>query len=197
VATDIHLDHFTIEVEGSLGDFATANLFLVDNLKARMKQRNQMIAQLQIQIRNTEKNIRDYINKGLEQARVVDKQEIHLLKSSLDDMYKKIQSIQGNFIQQEELVSHLQDKLSSIQSQVANITVFQAQALEVHQKLEEEKQSLFSKVDIIQNYFLEVSQSLKNISFKGKEATIAQASFKKEVIFSAKEVSITPRLFVT
>jgi hypothetical protein len=54
-----------------------------------------MIAQLQSQIKNTEKNIREEINKGLEQARVVDKQEIQLLKSSLDEMYKKMQASQG------------------------------------------------------------------------------------------------------
>ena len=58
-------EDFATEVAGSLGAFAMANLFSIDNLKARLKQRNQMIAQLQIQIRNTEKNIRDEINNGL------------------------------------------------------------------------------------------------------------------------------------
>jgi hypothetical protein len=79
-------------------------LFSVDKLKARLKQMNQMITQLQCQIRNTEKNIRDELNKRLEQARVVDKQEIQMLKSSLDEMYKKMQASQGQTIQQEELV---------------------------------------------------------------------------------------------
>jgi hypothetical protein len=37
-----------------------------------------------------------------------------------------MQEIQGQVIQQEELVWQLQDKLSSIESQVANITIFQA-----------------------------------------------------------------------
>ena len=54
---------------------------------------------------------------------------------------------------------------------------------------------MFSKVEIIQNRFQDVSQSLENISFKEKEATVAQAAFKKVVIFSAKEeVPITPKL---
>jgi hypothetical protein len=65
----------------------------------------------------------------------------------------------------------------------------------VHQKLEAKQQSLFSKVEIIQNHFQDVSQSLENISFKEKEATVAQAAFKKVVVFSAKEeVPITPKL---
>jgi hypothetical protein len=190
-------EDFATEVAGSLGAFAMTNLFSVDNLKARLKQRNQMIAQLQSQIRNTEKNIRDEINKGLEQARAADKQEIQLLKSSLDEMYKKMQASQGQVIKQEELVKQLQDKLSSTESQVVNITIFQAQALEVHQKLEAEQQSLFSKVEIIQNYFRDVSQSLENIAFKEKEATTARAAFQKAVVFSAKEeVPVTPKLTV-
>jgi ABC-type phosphate transport system auxiliary subunit len=87
-------EDFAREIAGSLGDFAMTKLFSFDNLKARLKQRNQMIAQLQSQIRNTEKNIRDEINKGIEQARATDKQEIQLLKSSLDEMYKKMQASQ-------------------------------------------------------------------------------------------------------
>ena len=37
---------FSTEVVGSLGAFATTNLFSVDNLKERLRQRNQMISQL-------------------------------------------------------------------------------------------------------------------------------------------------------
>jgi hypothetical protein len=73
-------------------------------------------------------------------------------------MYKKMQAIQGHVIQQEELVKQLEDKLSSTESQVVDLTVFQAKTLEVHHKLEAEQQSLFSKVEIIQNYFQDVSK---------------------------------------
>jgi hypothetical protein len=59
-------EDFATEVVGTLGDFSMANLFSVDNLKSRLLQKNQMISQLQSQIKNTEKNIRDEINKGLE-----------------------------------------------------------------------------------------------------------------------------------
>jgi len=39
-------EYFTTEVVGSMGYLATINLFTVDNLKTRLKQRNKMIAQL-------------------------------------------------------------------------------------------------------------------------------------------------------
>ena len=64
-------------------------------------------------------------------------------------------------------------------------------------KIEAEQQTLISKVEVIQNYFWEVSQSLENIVFKEKEAKEAQATFQKVVVLSAKEeVSETPRLSI-
>lgn len=50
-------EDFAIEVASSMGALATTNLFSVDSLKTRLKQKNQMIAQLQDQIRHTENNI--------------------------------------------------------------------------------------------------------------------------------------------
>jgi hypothetical protein len=46
---------------------------------------------LQNQIKNAEKNVKEEVNKGMEQARAIDKQEIQLLKSSLDETHKKMQ----------------------------------------------------------------------------------------------------------
>ena len=75
-----------------------------------------------------------------------------------------------------------------------NLTVFQAQALEVHQKLEAVQQSLFSKVGIIQDYFWEMGQSLDNIGFREKEATAARTTFQNAVVSSSREeVPVMPR----
>jgi hypothetical protein len=80
---------------------------------------------------------------------------------------------------------------------VIDLKKFQAQALEVHMKIEAEKQRLISKVEFIQKYFQEVVQSSDNIVFKEKEAKAARATFQKAVVLSAKEeVSKTPRLSV-
>jgi hypothetical protein len=190
-------EDFATEVAGSLGDFATTNLFSVDNLKEKLKQKNQMISQLQNQIRTTEKNVRDEVNKGLEQARASDKQEIQLLKSSLDEMHKNMQVSERQTIQQDELVKQLQDKVSSTEKMVVDIALFQAQALEVLKKLEIAQQSLFTKVEIIQNHFREVNQSLDNIGFREREATAARTTFQEAVVSSAREeISVTPRLTV-
>jgi ABC-type phosphate transport system auxiliary subunit len=116
--------------------FVTTNLFSVDNLKEKLKQKNQMISQLQNQIRTIEKNVIDENNKGLEYARASDKQEIQLLKSSVDEMHKNMQVSERRTIQQDKLVKQLQDKVNSTEKMVVDIAVFQAQALEVLKKLE-------------------------------------------------------------
>jgi hypothetical protein len=190
-------EDFTTEVAGSMGALATANLFSVDSLKTRLKQKNQMIAQLQDQIRHTENNIREEVNQRVENARTADKQEMQLLKSSLDEANKQMQMSQVQVIRQEELVRKLQAELKSIEGQVVNIKSFQAQALEVHEKLQVEQQNMLSKIETIQNYFLEISHSLDNIAFKEKEATTARAAFQKAVAFSAREeVPTIPKLTV-
>jgi hypothetical protein len=53
-----------------------------------------MIAQLQDQLNNVEKNIREEVSKILEQTRATERLEIQLLKSSLDKMNQKIQASQ-------------------------------------------------------------------------------------------------------
>jgi hypothetical protein len=170
-------EDFSTEVAGSMGALTTTNLFTVDNTRTRLKQSNDMIVQLQNQLKDTEKNIKEEINKGLEQARAADKQEIKLLKSSLDELCKKMQNSQGQATQQEELARQLQERLNSIQNQVIDLKVFQDLSLEVHTKIEAEQQRLISKVEIIQNYFQEVSNSFDNIIFKEKEAKAARATF--------------------
>jgi hypothetical protein len=146
-----------------------------------------MISQLQNQIRNTEKNVREEVNKGLEQARASDKQEIQLLKSSLDEMHKKMQVSERQTIQQDELIKQLQDKVSSTEKMVVDIALFQAQALEVLKKLEIAQQSLLSKVKIVQNHSQVMDEALSNIVLREREAIVARTTFQEAVISSAKE----------
>jgi len=78
-----------------------------------------------------------------------------------------------------------------------NITTFQAQALEVHEKLQEEQKNMLSKIEISQNYFIGISHSLDNIGFKEKEATTGRATFQKEVaVLAREEVPTIPKLTI-
>ena len=105
---------FSIEVVGSMGALEMTNLFTVDNMRTRLKQSNHRIVQLQNQLKDTEKNIKEEINKGIEKARAANKKEIQSLKSSLDEMNKKMQTSQIHVIRQEESVRQLQTKFNSM-----------------------------------------------------------------------------------
>ena len=44
---------FATEIVGTMGAFATTNLYSVGNLRTRLQQKDQMIAQLQSQLKET------------------------------------------------------------------------------------------------------------------------------------------------
>jgi hypothetical protein len=76
-----------------------------------------------------------------------------------------------------ELVKQLQVKVILTEKEVVDISTFQTQALEVHKELESAQQSLFNKVEAIQNHFWVVNQSLDNICLREREAITARATF--------------------
>ena len=49
-----------------MGAMATTNIFTMGNMKTRIKKSNNMIAQLQDQLKNSEKNIKEEVSKSLE-----------------------------------------------------------------------------------------------------------------------------------
>jgi hypothetical protein len=188
-------EDFATDVAGSLGAFATTNQFSVGNLKERLKQKDLLISQLQNQVKTVEKNVRSEMNKSFEQIRVCDTQEIQQLKSSLDEMHKNAQASREWAFQQGELVKQLQARINSTENTAVDMRVFQVKALEVHEKLGSTQQSLFTKVEAVQNHFRVVDQSLNNICLKEREAIVARATFQEAVVASAREgVSMVSRL---
>jgi hypothetical protein len=86
------------------------------------------------------------MNKGLEKIRAYDRQEIQQLKTSLDELHRNSQANRELTIQREELVKQLQAKINTIENTTVNVAVFQAQALEVQEKLESTQQNIFVRL---------------------------------------------------
>jgi hypothetical protein len=108
-----------------------------------------MIAQLQGQLKETERNISWGIKKGLEQARLNDIQEIQKIKARLEEANPKIQVSQVQFIKQEEINKQLQGKINSISNQVVELEILQAQVLEIYMKTEKEQQGVFFNLEFV------------------------------------------------
>jgi peptidoglycan hydrolase CwlO-like protein len=83
-------EDFSTEVAGSMGEMETTNIFTVESMRTRIKKSNHMIARLQYQLKNANKNIKEEVDKSLEQARAIKRQEIQSLKASLDEMNQRI-----------------------------------------------------------------------------------------------------------
>ena len=66
--------NFTTDMVDSLGAFATANQFLVGNLKEKLKKKDLLVSQMQDKIKTVEQGVMSYMNKGFEKIRAHDRQ---------------------------------------------------------------------------------------------------------------------------
>ena len=90
------------------------------------------------------------MNKEFEQVIADDKHEIQQLKSNLDELHQNSQDNRGLVTQQEELIKKLQANRYLAEGTTIDMEDFQAQAMEVHEKLESTQQDPFTKVEAIQ-----------------------------------------------
>jgi hypothetical protein len=178
---------FATELAGTMGAIASANIYSVGNLTTMLEQKDQEIIQLQDRLKENERNIGWGIQKGLEQARLKDMQEIQKLNKDLDEAKHLIQVTQEQVRKLGEENKNLQDKIISIANQVVEIENFRTQASEIYVRIEEEQQKVFSNLEVIQNYFQESNKSLENVFQKEREAKAARTTFQKAVASSSKE----------
>ena len=76
---------FATELAWKMGAIASTNMYSLGNLTTMLEQKDQTIIQLQDKIKENERNIAREIQKGLEQARLKDMQEIQKLNKDLDE----------------------------------------------------------------------------------------------------------------
>ena len=88
-------------------------------------------------------------------------------------MHKNSQASRELVIKREELVKQLQAKVNLTENMIVDMEIFQAQALEVHEKMESAQQNLLTKVEVVQNYYRVANHSLNNIYIKEREANEA------------------------
>jgi hypothetical protein len=77
-------EEFANEIAGTLAAYATSNQYSVGTLKAQLKQKNLLINKLEAKVATVEANVKDKVSKILEQARIVDLQEIEKLIYDLE-----------------------------------------------------------------------------------------------------------------
>ena len=76
---------FAIEIAGTMGAIASTNMYSIGNLTTMLEHKDQTIIQLQYKLKENERNISWGIQKGLEQARLKDMQEIQKMNKDLEE----------------------------------------------------------------------------------------------------------------
>jgi chromosome segregation ATPase len=170
-----------------MGAIASANMYYVGNLTTMLEQKDQTIIQLQDRLKENERNIGWGIQKGLEQARLKDMQEIQKLNKDLDEAKHLIQVTQEQVQKLGEENKQLHDKINFITNQVVELEHFRTQASEIYARIEEEQQKVFWNLEIIHNYFQESNKSMENVFQKEREVKAARTTFQKAVPSSLKE----------
>ena len=81
---DMKNEEFATKIVRTLGAYSTTNQFSIRVLKNQLKQKNHLIKTLESKLATTEEAAKDQEITGIEQARMVDKKEIELLKAKLE-----------------------------------------------------------------------------------------------------------------
>jgi hypothetical protein len=178
---------FATELAGTMGAIASANMYSVGNLITMMEQKDQEITQLQDRLRENEKIIGWGIQKGIEQARLKDIQEIHQLNENLTEAKHIIQTTQEQVQELGNENKSLQDKIISITNQVIGIDQFKTKASEIYANIMEEQQKVFCNLEIIQSYFQESNRSMDKAIQKESEAKEVRNSFQQLITALQKE----------
>jgi hypothetical protein len=76
-------EQFATKIAGTLGVYALVNQFSVRLLKNQHKRKNRLIRTLEARLATATETAKDQASIGIEQARLVDKNEIEMLKTKL------------------------------------------------------------------------------------------------------------------
>jgi DNA anti-recombination protein RmuC len=97
---------FAKEVAGSLGAFATANQWSVENLAEQLRHKILLVGQLQDQILTMEQTVRNKMSQDFEQIRAHDRHQIQQLQANLEELHRNSQANKGLVTQRDELIGN-------------------------------------------------------------------------------------------
>jgi hypothetical protein len=170
---------FAKQVADSLGEFATTNLWSVDQLRKKLDQKNILIEQLHNDMKQIEFIAREKINSEINQVKQGFEQQINQLEEKLKISFQN-QHLSKNMVSQRDIfINQLQARIVTIESTVIDISSFKKQALEINEGLQIVQQNFYESLDTIQKYYQVINGSLQSIDDKEKESIMAKSKFQE------------------
>jgi hypothetical protein len=191
-------EQFATEIVGTLRAYVTANQFSVGVLKNQLKRKNRLIKTLEAILATATEATKDQASVGIEQARLVYKNEIELLKTRLEQAQLVVRDGQMQASQQKDLIQQLQDRVEIAEIKVIDIGMFQSQVMEIRSRVSAAQRNLLIKVEEIWDNCLLVNQVLENLTAREREAGAARVAFQEAVIATNNSDSrSTPRFTIS
>jgi tellurite resistance protein len=101
-------EKFATENAGMLGAYASANQFSVGLMKNQLKRKNRLIKTLEARVASATENAKGQVSRGIELARLADKNEIEVLKDKLEQAHLVIRDGQIQTGQQRTMIAEFQ-----------------------------------------------------------------------------------------
>jgi hypothetical protein len=177
---------FSKEVADSLGAFATANQWSVDNLIKQLQQKSLQVEHLQNEMQRVEITFRSRMNFDIEQIRLGYQQQMKQLQEKLEVSVQNLQSSNSMLSQQNSLIEQLQTQIVVLENTKIDHVAFKMKASEINERLGVVQLDLYQAMDTIQKYYQRINTSLKNIYDKEKEACAARSKFQEFIVWRQK-----------
>jgi hypothetical protein len=146
----------------------------------------------------TTETAKDQVSVGIEKARLVDKNEIEMLKNKLEKAQLVVRDGRMQASQQSDLIEQLEARVEIAENKMINIGMFKSQAIEIQSRVSEAQRNLLAKVEAIWDNCLLVNQVSENLSTREREVEAARVTFQEVVIATNNKVSeSTPRFTIS
>jgi flagellar biosynthesis chaperone FliJ len=80
-------EQFAMDITRMLGEYASANQFLVGLLKNQLKRKNRLIKTLEARVASATENTKGQVSGEIELDRLADRNEIEVLKAKLEQAH--------------------------------------------------------------------------------------------------------------
>jgi methionine aminopeptidase len=140
---------FAKGVADSLGAFATANQWSVDNLTKQLQQKSLQLEHLQNEMQRVEITFRSRMNFDTEQIRLGYQQQMKQLQEKLEVSVQNLQSSNSMISQQNSLIEQLQTQIVVLENTKIDHVAFKMQASEINERLGVVQLDLYQAVDTV------------------------------------------------
>jgi hypothetical protein len=188
-------EEFATEIAGTLGAYATANIYTVEMLKEQLLAKNRLIKTLEARLDSATVNARSLASEEMKLAQLADKKEIEYLKTKLEQADAIIRDGRMQSDRQRDTITQLQTQLEEAGNQRINPEIIKSRAIDIRSRISSAQQSLLDRVSDFRRDCILMNQISQDLIVKERDAETARLTFQQAVIDTQNRFSTeTPGL---